>query len=65
MKEPMENIFCVHGKQSRYRLTADDGTEYILFGQSSHREGFFMAAWRDKAENIVNLLKFVKDTSED
>lgn len=65
MNEPMENVFCIHGKQSKCKLIADDGTEYILFGQSSHREGFFMVTWRNQAENMVNLLKFVKYMPED
>lgn len=64
MEKPAEEAFCVHGKQSRCRLTADDGTEYILFGQSSHREGFFMVTWRNRAESVVNLLKFVKHMPE-
>lgn len=57
-------VFCVHGKQSRSTLTADDGTEYKLFGNSSHREGFFMITWRNREENVCNLLKFVHSEAE-
>lgn len=52
-------VFCVHGRQCRSKLITDDGTEYNLFGNSSHREGFFMVTWRDHDENMLNLLKFV------
>lgn len=54
------DVFCVYGTQNKHILTANDGTEYKLFGQSSHRTGFFMITWRDQSENLVNLLKFVK-----
>lgn len=57
-------VFCVHGRQCRSKLITDDGTEYKLFGNSSHREGFFMVTWRNREENVLNLLKFVHSETE-